>query len=165
MLYQLSYFRIALATSFRFSFWVGRDGFEPPKVKTSRFTVCPIWPLWYLPGLIGKKRLEPSVGFEPTTLRLQITCSTSWAKKAFIYQSRCKVSEKKWNCKIFMQFFLVSQRTDVFRHLFFSLQQPRRRVNTENRCKDIIVLWKIKHSEQKICKKLIFFLILGHTYV
>ena len=28
---------------------VGTDGFEPPKVKTSRFTVCPIWPLWNMP--------------------------------------------------------------------------------------------------------------------
>ena len=28
---------------------VGGDGFEPPKSKDSRFTVCPIWPLWYLP--------------------------------------------------------------------------------------------------------------------
>ena len=28
---------------------VGKDGFEPPKAKASRFTVCPIWPLWYLP--------------------------------------------------------------------------------------------------------------------
>ena len=25
---------------------VGGDGFEPPKAKASRFTVCPIWPLW-----------------------------------------------------------------------------------------------------------------------
>ena len=40
MLYQLSYFR---------NFFVGKDGFEPPKSKDSRFTVCPIWPLWYLP--------------------------------------------------------------------------------------------------------------------
>ncbi len=40
MLYQLSYFREVC---------VGEDGFEPPKVKTSRFTVCPIWPLWYSP--------------------------------------------------------------------------------------------------------------------
>ena len=31
------------------AFFVGEDGFEPPKVKTSRFTVCPIWPLWYSP--------------------------------------------------------------------------------------------------------------------
>ena len=36
VLYQLSYFRI----------FVGSDGFEPPKAKASRFTVCPIWPLW-----------------------------------------------------------------------------------------------------------------------
>ena len=31
------------------SFVVGKDGFEPPKSKDSRFTVCPIWPLWNLP--------------------------------------------------------------------------------------------------------------------
>ena len=37
MLYQLSYFR---------NFFVGKDGFEPPKAYASRFTVCPIWPLW-----------------------------------------------------------------------------------------------------------------------
>ena len=29
--------------------FVGKDGFEPPKSKDSRFTVCPIWPLWNLP--------------------------------------------------------------------------------------------------------------------
>ena len=45
MLYQLSYFRnIACSTS------VGTDGFEPPKAKASRFTVCPIWPLWNMPS-------------------------------------------------------------------------------------------------------------------
>ena len=35
-------------------FWVvivGREGFEPPKSKDSRFTVCPRWPLEYLPKL------------------------------------------------------------------------------------------------------------------
>ena len=30
---------------------VGADGFEPPKLKSSRFTVCPIWPLWNTPLL------------------------------------------------------------------------------------------------------------------
>ena len=30
---------------------VGRAGFEPAKVKTNRFTVCPRWPLEYLPNL------------------------------------------------------------------------------------------------------------------
>ncbi len=39
VLYQLSYFRVL----------VGKDGFEPPKAYASRFTVCPIWPLWNLP--------------------------------------------------------------------------------------------------------------------
>ena len=28
---------------------VGEDGFEPPKSRDSRFTVCPIWPLWNSP--------------------------------------------------------------------------------------------------------------------
>ena len=50
MLYQLSYFRKQIK--------VGEDGFEPPKVKTSRFTVCPIWPLWYLPKVDWRKSLS-----------------------------------------------------------------------------------------------------------
>ncbi len=45
MLYQLSYFRDIKK--------VGGEGFEPPKVKTSRFTVCPSWPLWYPPKCIS----------------------------------------------------------------------------------------------------------------
>ena len=67
--------------TFQVSKSVGKDGFEPPKSKDSRFTVCPIWPLWYLPNLLSKNNsfsasfLEPLVGFEPTTPRLQITCS------------------------------------------------------------------------------------------
>ena len=28
---------------------VGAGGFEPPKLKSNRFTVCPIWPLWNAP--------------------------------------------------------------------------------------------------------------------
>ncbi len=28
---------------------VGRAGFEPTKSSDNRFTVCPSWPLWYLP--------------------------------------------------------------------------------------------------------------------
>ena len=30
-------------------FGVGRAGFEPAKLKNNRFTVCPRWPLEYLP--------------------------------------------------------------------------------------------------------------------
>ena len=45
--------------------FVGADGFEPPKSKDSRFTVCPIWPLWKTPFLfVGAE------GFEPPTLCL-----------------------------------------------------------------------------------------------
>ena len=44
MLYQLSYFRVRTSST-----EVGADGFEPPKSKDSRFTVCPIWPLWKTP--------------------------------------------------------------------------------------------------------------------
>ena len=35
-----------------YDFFVGTDGFEPPKAYASRFTVCPIWPLWYIPSLL-----------------------------------------------------------------------------------------------------------------
>ena len=53
VLYQLSYFRLLLCIGFRQkTYWhlfVGADGFEPPKSKDSRFTVCPIWPLWKTP--------------------------------------------------------------------------------------------------------------------
>ena len=46
---------------------VGKDGFEPPKAKASRFTVCPIWPLWYLPILYfraedGAQTRDPQLG-------------------------------------------------------------------------------------------------------
>ena len=41
---------------------VGRGGFEPPKVRTTRFTVWPIWPLWNLPALICPRRPVPCPG-------------------------------------------------------------------------------------------------------
>ena len=58
MLYQLSYFRM-----------VGGAGFEPTKTFVSRFTVCPIWPLWYPPkyNTFCQITNEPIEGFEPTT--------------------------------------------------------------------------------------------------
>src|SRR5262245_10852859 len=34
---------------------VGRGGFEPPKAYASRFTVCPLWPLGYLPEAAGMR--------------------------------------------------------------------------------------------------------------
>ena len=39
--------------------FVGADGFEPPKSKDSRFTVCPIWPLWKTPSLWALRDSNP----------------------------------------------------------------------------------------------------------
>ena len=41
---------------------------------------------------------EPSVGLEPTTLRLQITCSTSWAKKTTKPFQHCKLDYFTTTC-------------------------------------------------------------------
>ena len=57
MLYRLSYFRIRLNTKI-----VGRAGFEPTKACASRFTVCPSWPLWYLPIIYISKKLGADGG-------------------------------------------------------------------------------------------------------
>ena len=53
-LYQLSYSRNFYTICYSS---VGRTGFEPVKVKTSRFTVCPRWPLEYLPKIFFNERL------------------------------------------------------------------------------------------------------------
>ena len=85
---------------------VGRDGFEPPKVKTSRFTVCPIWPLWYLPKVDWRKSLSRWRDSNPRPADYKSAALANWATSAYIHQSRCKVSEKIWIYKIFLQFFL-----------------------------------------------------------
>src|ERR1043165_8260665 len=65
---------------------VGRGGFEPPKAYASRFTVCPLWPLGYLPERAGMAmrdlsskenvlKLALAGGFEPPTHCLQGSCS------------------------------------------------------------------------------------------
>ena len=36
---------------------VGEDGFEPPKSRDSRFTVCPIWPLWNSPDFLNARQI------------------------------------------------------------------------------------------------------------
>ena len=55
---------------------VGGDGFEPPKRDAADLQSAPFGhsgnhPFVFNPTLAG----EPLVGFEPTTPRLQITCS------------------------------------------------------------------------------------------
>ncbi len=39
-------------------YMVGREGFEPSKRKRNRFTVCPLWPLGYLPKTFQSRREE-----------------------------------------------------------------------------------------------------------
>ncbi len=52
----------------------GRGWIRTTEGIASRFTVCPIWPLWYSPKC-KRTSFEPMEGVEPTTPRLQITCS------------------------------------------------------------------------------------------
>ena len=68
VLYQLSYTRLG--------FWsfilvvVAREGFEPSKEYSGRFTVCSLWPL-------GNHAMELLTGLEPATAGLQNRCSTN----------------------------------------------------------------------------------------
>src|SRR5262245_56316745 len=59
---------------------VGRGGLEPPKASASRFTVCPLWPLGYLPACSptfhSLVKLALAGGFEPPTHCLQGSCSS-----------------------------------------------------------------------------------------
>ena len=43
---------------------MGREGFEPPKTIANRFTVCPLWPLGYLPNqrITLLARISPALG-------------------------------------------------------------------------------------------------------
>ena len=69
--------------------WVGRDGFEPPKACASRFTVCPIWPLWYLPEYLSpslrsfdfKSRWRDS---NPRPADYKSAALANWATSAFL---------------------------------------------------------------------------------
>src|SRR5207247_9972251 len=58
---------------------VRRGGFVPPKAEASRFPVCPLWPLEYLPESAGTRpqpleKLALAGGFEPPTHCLQGSC-------------------------------------------------------------------------------------------
>ena len=60
-------------------FLVGADGFEPPKSKDSRFTVCPIWPLWKTPLTFGLSLLSDS-NQRPRDYKSRALAN--WAKEA-----------------------------------------------------------------------------------
>ena len=56
---------------------VGKDGFEPPKVKPADLQSAPFGHSGTCPIILPSRRQksEPMGGFEPSTPRLQITCS------------------------------------------------------------------------------------------
>src|SRR2546422_4238287 len=61
---------------------VAGGAFEPPKAYASRFTVCPLWPLGYLPESAGTRsepleKLALAGGVEPPTHCLQVSCSAT----------------------------------------------------------------------------------------
>ena len=46
---------------------VGEGGFEPPKRRRDRFTVCSLWPLGNSPIFIAFEKVELVDGLEPPT--------------------------------------------------------------------------------------------------
>ena len=59
---------------------VGADGFEPPKSKDSRFTVCPIWPLWKTP--VSKASAKVHIFFQT---------AKCFAEKSYFKEKVCLV--------------------------------------------------------------------------
>ena len=76
MLYQLSYFRLFLRKPYA-QILVGRAGFEPTKASPADLQSAPVGHFGISPSvkLLRRISVEPIEGFEPTTPRLQITCS------------------------------------------------------------------------------------------
>ena len=60
---------------------VGADGFEPPKSKDSRFTVCPIWPLWNTPVYQRTSRPLPNARASSRT-----RTNDRWITNLVLYQ-------------------------------------------------------------------------------
>ena len=105
-LYQLSYSRKKNK-----NMTVGRTGFEPVKVKPADLQSALVGRLSISPRNFKLLKyvlyFEPAEGFEPTTPRLQITCSgqLSYAGVACIIISGCKSITIFLTDKFFMTFF------------------------------------------------------------
>ena len=111
---------------------MGKDGFEPPKSKDSRFTVCPIWPLWNLPltlSLFQKTHLRQLHNELRFLFSLSLLSDSNqrprdyksralanWAKEAVIVCSAVTVVKRVqmygffFNYKTFSTFFLENTR-------------------------------------------------------
>ncbi len=100
---------------------MGSEGFEPPKAKPGdlqsppfdRSGNCPkikSYPYLLLgpKGFSGKTTIcvvlmEPLIGFEPMTIRLQGECSTSWAKVAYTYTKLGYFIKNTLEVKLFLK--------------------------------------------------------------
>ena len=102
---------------------MGEGGFGPPKLKSNRFTVCPLWPLGNSPILIFKinsigktDRMELVDGLEPPTCWLQISCSTNWATPAstavLLYHIFLNLSSIFWKFSKFPMLYRNAGRGD-----------------------------------------------------
>ena len=62
---------------------MGREGFEPPKAEANRFTVCPLWPLGYLP-LLRRENIKGMMLEKGAALSFQQSAFTIgvWLKAA-----------------------------------------------------------------------------------
>ena len=67
---------------------MGADGFEPPKSKDSRFTVCPIWPLWKTP--VSKASAKVDIFFQT---------AKCFAEKKSLPPSHCPSAEHREEVK------------------------------------------------------------------
>ena len=122
MLYRLSYFRIRLNTKI-----VGRAGFEPTKACASRFTVCPSWPLWYLPIIYISKKLRADGGIRtPDQL---ITNQLLWPTELHRHYFNSPLEQPLrgflfvWDCKdmrfVFIYQTFLQKNSNFFLNLFY----------------------------------------------
>ena len=76
---------------------VGADGFEPPKTYVSRFTVCPIWPLWYTPFLFSKNFQKTLLSFLESQMYAVFNSVQTFRQKKTNFFSR-KIITALLNC-------------------------------------------------------------------
>ena len=110
----------------------GQRGIRTPEGVARGFTVPPIWPLWYLPEKKNICRtyitaalqiyfinsMEPLVGVEPTTIRLQGGRSTNWAKVAIFASKKARQILWKNRCK--SNFFCLFLSNKIISFLILS---------------------------------------------
>ena len=80
---------------------------------------------------VSKNQSEPLVGIEPTTYWLQISCSTSWAKVAFIIQMSAHLSYSGWDNKELPQNFGKAKVKEfanwkIFWRIFYADNQKKK---------------------------------------